>query len=136
MLSCCQMTILLAVFSRPQVLPIRVSITHLWMQAESVNRCNIVTFHKSGKFMPLMLTLSSDRFVLGVLLWSHPTGIFHDSPTSDKRACVDPHAEIVPIYTPFAGSSLHTLERTSSIIVLRGSSSTLSSQLVMTSGTT
>ena len=76
--------------------------------AELVNRCNIITFHRSTKFMLLMMASSSARFMLVVLLWMLTTGIFYDGPTtfqrhtSGKRACIDRHAEIAPINVPFA----------------------------------
>ena len=42
-------------------LPVKLSVTLLWMQPESVGRCNAVPFHWSAKFMPLMTMSSSAR---------------------------------------------------------------------------
>ena len=137
-----RMSISLATLVHTLALPVRVSEIHLWTQAESVNKCKVVVFQRIAKFTPLIMASSSAR----LMCWesfagrnqqaSSTTASSYTSDTPVARELASTHtlrAWPSTHHLPRARSSLHTLMRTSLIMVLRGASSILSSHPAVTS---
>ena len=101
------MSISLAALVCILALPVRVSEIHLWTQAESVNKCNVVVFQRIAKFIPLIMASSSVRLIY----WESFAGrnqqasyspIIYKRHTGSERAYVNPYTKGLAVDAPSA----------------------------------
>ena len=130
--SCCLISISLAALVPTLAFPVRVSVILLCTHAESVWRCNIVTFHISAMFTPFSTVSSSVKFMCCVSLsfhnqlasfmavpsWSSDALVAREL-ASTQTSSSEPSTHIFP----HTGSSWYTLVMTYFIIVVNETSS-------------
>ena len=102
------MSISVVAFLRTLALPVRVTVTHSWTQAESVNRCKMVAFQRIAKFIPLIMASSSawlmccESFSGRNRQASSTTVPPYSTTHGNERVCVDQCAEILTFDASFA----------------------------------
>ena len=130
-------SILLVTLVCTKAFRVRVSVIHLCTQAESVWRCSIVAFQINAMFTPFSTASSSAKFMCYVSLSfrnqlassTAAQSCSSDTPVARKLAPTQTSSSgSLTHYFPRTGSSWRILAMTSFIIVVKGTSITLSSQ--------